>query len=128
MRFNIIYFYEELVTKATETIKDAADLTDVRADLQKIIDAQNGIQQFGDIITAHKLNAELHKKYPTIDKMLAFANTICHPVQQPLVSANQTEVAQAASALHQDRCGILCHVALKKGIIQSIKQFIKSVD
>lgn len=125
---NMIYFHEELVAKATETIKDAADLADIRTDLQKIIDAQHGIQQFGDTITAHQLNAKLRKKYPIIDEMLASANTICSPVQQSNVSANQTEIAQATSVLQRDRCGILCHVALKKGISQSIKQFIKSVD
>ena len=54
----MIYFHEELVAKATETIKDAADLADIRTDLQKIIDAQHGIQQFGDTITAHQLNAK----------------------------------------------------------------------
>lgn len=117
-----------MVAKVTEAIKDATDLADVRADLQKIIDAQNGIQQFGDTVTAYKLNAKLRQKYPIIDEMFALVNTICGPAQQSFVSANQTETAQAVSALQQVRCGILCHVVLKKGICKNIKQFIKSIN
>ncbi len=86
MRNKIIYFHEELVAKVIETIKDATELADVRSDLQKIINAQNRIQQFGDTVTARKLNSELRKKYPIIDEMLAFANTVCPPVQQDPMS------------------------------------------
>ncbi len=124
----MIYFHEELVAKALKTIKDAADLVDVQTDMQMIENAQYRIQLFGDTITACKLNVKLRKKYPIIDKMLAFADTICSPVQQTPMSANHMEAVPEASALQQDRYGILCHVALEKGISQSIKQFIKSVD
>lgn len=124
----MIYFHEELVAKTIEIIKDATDLADVRIDMQKIVDAQNRIQKFGDTITARRLDAELRKKYPIIDEMLASANIICSPAQQASMGANQTEATPEASALQQDYCGVLCHVAQKKGIIQSIKQFIKSVN
>ncbi len=124
----MIYFYEELVAKAMETIKNAADLSDVRADMQRIENAQYGILQFGDTITARRLDAELREKYPNINKMLAFANTICPTVQQAPMRGYQTEAIPEASALQQDRFGILCHVALEKGVCQSIKQFIKSVN
>jgi len=124
----MIYFHEELVAKAPETIKDDADLADVQTDMQKIADAQNGIRQFCDTITARRLDAELRRKYPIIDEMLSFANTIFSPVQHAPRSENHMEAIPEANALQQDRYGILCHVALKKGITQSIKQFIKSVN
>ena len=124
----MIHFHEELVAMATEAIKDAADLADVQTDMLKIADAQNRIQQFGDIFAARRIDAELRKKYPIIDEMLALANTICPPIQQAPMSANHMDVAPEESALQQDRYGIICHVALKKGICQSIKQFIKSVN
>ncbi len=124
----MIYFHEELVVKTMETIKDAADLSDIRTDMQRIEDAQNRVQQFGDTLTARRLDTELRKKYPIINEMLALANTICPPVQQAPMRVNQTEAIPEARMLQQDRCGILCHVALKKGVSQSIKQFIKSVN
>ncbi len=81
----MIYFHEELVAKALETIKDAADLADVQIDMQKIENAENRIWQFGDTITARRLDVELRRKYPTIDEMIAFAykNTKCSPVPPP---------------------------------------------
>ena len=122
----MIHFDPELVSKVIEVAKDAADLRDVTKDLQQIKNAQAGILQFGDVVTARRLDAKLRKKYPVIDEMLDWANRMPPTLQTG--PSNQTQLPQEVSNLQQDYYGIICHIALKKGLVQSIKQFIKSVD
>ena len=118
----MIHFDSELVSKAIEAAKDAADLMDVTEDLQQIKNAEAGVLQFGDIVTACRLDAKLREKYPIIDEMLDLANRM-----SPALQTGSSSYAQLPQEV-QDYYGIICHIALKKGIVQSIKQFIKSVD
>ena len=122
----MIHFDSELVSKAIEAAKDAADLMDVTEDLQQIKNAEAGVLQFGDIVTACRLDAKLREKYPIIDEMLDLANRMSPALQTG--SSIYAQLPQEVSNLQQDYYGIICHIALKKGIVQSIKQFIKSVD
>ena len=122
----MIHFDPELVSKAIEAAKDVADLMDVTEDLQRIKNAEAGVLQSGDVITARKLDAQLREKYPIIDEMLDLANRMPPTLQTG--SSSHTQLPQEVNNLQQDYYGIICHIALKKGIVQSIKQFIKSVD
>lgn len=122
----MIHFDSELVSKAIEAAKDADDLMDVTEDLQQIKNAEAGVLQFGDIVTARGLDAKLREKYPIIDEILDLANRMLPALQ--LESSSYAQLPQEVSNLQQDYYGIICHIALKKGIVQSIKQFIKSVD
>lgn len=122
----MIHFDSKLVSKAIEAAKDADDLVDVTKDLQQIKNAEAGVLQFGDIVTARRLDAKLREKYPIIDEMLDLANQMSSALQRGASSCAQ--LPQEVSNLQQDYYGIICHIALKKGIVQSIKQFIKSVD
>ena len=122
----MIHFDSKLVSKAIEAAKDADDLMDVTKDLQQIKNAEAGVFQFGDIVTARRLDAKLREKYPIIDEMLDFANQMSPALQTE--ASSYAQLPQEVSNLQQDYYGIICHIALKKGIVQSIKQFIKSVD
>ena len=122
----MIHFDPELVRKVIEVAKDAADLRDVTKDLQQIKNAEAGILQFGDVVTARRLDAKLRKKYPVIDEMLDLANRMPSALQTG--PSSHMQLPQEVSNLQQDYYGIICHIALKKGLVQSIKQFIKSVD
>lgn len=122
----MIHFDPELVSKALEAAKDAADLMDATKDLQQIKNAEAGVLQFGDVVTARRLDAELREKYPVIEKMLDLANRMPPALQTG--PSSHTQLPQEVSNLQQDYYGIICHIALKKGIVQSVKQFIKSVD
>lgn len=122
----MIHFDPEMVSKAIEIAKDATDLTDVVKDLQRIKDIETGVFQSGDTVTARRLDMELRKKYPIIDEMLNLANRM--PPALQTYSSSHVQLSQEVSNLQQDYYGIICHIALKKGMVQSIKQFIKSVD
>lgn len=122
----MIHFDSKLVSKAIEAAKDADDLVDVTKDLQQIKTAEAGVLQFGDIVTARRLDAKLREKYPIIDEMLDLANQMSPALQTG--ASSYAQLPQEVSNLQQDYYGIICHIALKKGIVQSIKQFIKSVD
>lgn len=122
----MIHFDPELVSKAIEAAKDAADFKDVTEDLQRIKSAETGVLQFGDVVTARRLDAELREKYPIIDEMIELANRMPPALQTG--SSNHPQLPREVSNLQQDYYGIICHIALKKGMVQSTKQFIKSVD
>lgn len=121
----MIHFDSDVVSKSIEAAKDIDDFMDAARDLQKIQNAENRALRFGDVATARRLDAELRGKYPIIDEMLAFANRI---PSAPRTDSSNLQLPQEVNSLQQDYYGIICHVAMKKGIIQSIKQFIKSVD
>lgn len=122
----MIHFDSELISKTIETARESADLIDVTKDLQQIKNAEAGVLQFGDFVTARSLNAKLRGKYPIIDEMLELANRMVPALQTR--PSHHTQLPQEVSNLQQDYYGIICHIALKKGIVQSIKHFIKSVD
>ena len=114
-----------------EFIKEAKDCADILNDLNRIEQAKANVYFDGGLLTADQLDRELRRKYPTIDKMLDIANAMRH--NSPLPSSPQTGQTRSAediaiSNLEQDRCGIICQVALKKEIVQNIKDIIRIVD
>lgn len=122
----MIYFYDELVTKTVETIKEASDCADVLNDLNRINQAIANIKLYGNWPMANQLDQELRKKYPCIDMMVDFANSIHVSVQR--VKKNCFPSEAVLSNLKQDYFGILCDTAIKKKLVNSIKEFIKNVD
>lgn len=121
----MIYFYDSLVAQTVEIIKSAYDCADVLNDLNRIEQAKERTYN-GDCLTGEVLDQELREKYPCIDKLLQGANSF------PSVSRQSERVysnsERITMALDQDKYGILCDTAIKKGLIHSIKEFIKSVD
>lgn len=127
----MIHFYDDLFIKTLEFIKEAKDCADTLHDLNRIEQAKENVYFAGGVLAADQLDRELRMKYPTIDRMLDIANTMrTNSSLSPAPQTEQTRSAEdiAISNLEQDRCGILCDTAVKKGITKEIKQFIKTVD
>ena len=122
----MIYFYDDLVEKTVETIKEAYDCADILNDLNRINQAITNIKLYGDWSAADHLDQELHQKYPCINNMVEFANSI--PVPVPRAKKNYSPSEAVLSNLEQDYFGILCDTAIKKQMVHSIKEFIKNVD
>lgn len=122
----MIHFYESIVAKTLETIKDAHDCADILNDLNRIEQAKANVKLYDSVSAAIQLNQELREKYPGIDVMLNFADTMLPPSPRGATVSSESEVA--ISALTQDYYGILCDTAVKKEIVQGIKQVIKTVD
>lgn len=140
----MIFFKAELNYKALKLIKESHDLLDVATDLDKIDQAQNNIDRYAmdyqkspnevslanyqtSLYNANNLDEELRKKYPTIDLMLNIANDL-PKITFARSSGNAVVKPQEYRALSQDRCGIKCHVLIKKEIISHAEQFIDHVE
>ena len=127
----MIHFYDDLFIKTLECIKEAKDCADTLNDLNRIEQAKANVYFDGGLLTADQLDRELRMKYPIIDKMLDIANAMrMNSPLSPAPRTGQTRSAEdiAISNLEQDRCGIICQVALKKEIVQNIKEIIRIVD
>lgn len=123
----MIHFFSAIQSKTLEIIKEAHDCADVLLDLSRIEQAEANLYiPYVGVSVADQLDRELRRKYPTIDLMLDFANTMLPPSPQaPQICSAED---RAASTLKQDYCGILCDTAVKKGLARSIKDCIESVD
>jgi hypothetical protein len=126
VKYKMIYFYDDLISKTVETIKDAYDCADILNDLNRIKHAFKDIKLYRNWSVANQLDQELRQKYPCIDKMVEFANSI--PIPVPRAKKNYSPSETILSNLEQDYFGILCDTAIKKQIVHSIKEFIKNVD
>lgn len=122
----MIYFYDEIIAKTLDKIKDAHDCGDVLLDLTQIEQAVIRLKSGGDWFAANQLDYELRQKYSCIDAMINLANTISVP--SPQAEKIYSPIEAAIANLNQDYYGILCDTAIKKGITQDIKQFIQFVD
>lgn len=122
----MIYFYDELVRRTLDTIKEAYDCADVLNDLNRIEQEIANIKLNGNLFMATQLDQEMRKKYPCIDRLIDFANSI--PIPSVRVKKSYSANEAIITSLNQDYYGILCDTAIKKQIIQSIKEFIKNVD
>lgn len=120
----MIHFYENLVAKTLETVKSAYDCADVYCDLLRINEAIKNAKQ-GSWAMGLDLDQEMRRKYPVINRMDQFANALSTSIKNPQKHSNSEIVV---SNLNEDYYGILCETAIKKGIIHSVKEFIKSVD
>ncbi len=122
----MIYFNDSAVAKTLETIKAAHDCANVLCDLSQIEQAKANVNLCGGVSVARQLDKKLRKKYPCIDTMINFANTMLSQVSQSKKTYSPNEAA--VSNLIQDYYGILCDTAVKKEIVQEMKQFIRFVD
>ena len=121
----MIHFDNNLVKEAFKIAHEAHELSDVANDLNRINTVLSTTPTIENLFEARRLDNELRKKYPTIDKMLAIANS--YPIIR-VASQSNTQNSPEYSNLNQDYFGILCYVLLKKGITSSIEQFIEKVD
>ena len=78
--------------------------------------------------TAEHLDAELRNKYPCIDNMLNIADSMpIQPSTTPKSGSSKSSSAIIKSRLEQDKYGIICGAAVKKGIVKRIEHCIKEV-
>lgn len=122
----MITFYDGLFAKTLEIMKEAHDCVDILHDLDRIEQAKANVHSYGGVFAAAQLDRELRQKYPTIDVMLGIANAMrSDPLFPPQIEQNRTIEEIAMDNLQQDYCGILCDMAVKKRVKQSIKDCIK---
>ena len=62
MRYSMIYFYDDLVARTVETIKESHDCTDILNDLNRIDQAITNINLYGNLSVADQLDRELRHK------------------------------------------------------------------
>ena len=117
-----IYFTEGLFDKVLHIIKESHDCIDVANDLKAIQDTVCN----GSDLDAETLDTYLRKKYPIIDTMLDIANSI--QARPSCGNSNATLQSPYKAMLKQDRCGILCHTAIEKGLKQDLKSCIDHVE
>lgn len=122
----MIYFYDYLVNKTFETIKESYDCADILNDLNRINQMISNIKLYGDCTLAYDLDRELRQKYPYINKMVDFANSF-YVTMQPS-RKKYSKIEAILSNLEQDYYGILCGTAIQNGLVHNIKEFIKAVD
>lgn len=125
----MITFYDGLFTETLEIMKEAHDCADILRDLDRIGQAKANVYSYGGAFAADRLDQELRQKYPMIDVMLNIADTMrSNPLFSPQSGQNRTMEETAIASLQQDYCGILCDVAVKKRIKQSIEDCIENVN
>lgn len=122
----MIYFYDNKVAQTLEIVKSAYDCADVLNDLTRIEQAIARVKSCGDWLTANQLDQELRKKHPSIDAMIHIASAV--PSAAPRINKVHSNCDVVIDNLTQDYYGILYGTAIKKGLIHSAKEFIKSVD
>ena len=121
----MIHFDNNLAKEAFKIAHEAHELSDVANDLNRINTVLSTTPTIENLFESQRLDIELREKYPTIDKMLAIANS--YPTATSVSQSNTQELPEYAN-LKQDYFGILCYVLLKKQLTSSIEQFIERVD
>ena len=119
----MIYFELNFVNHVAEIIYEAKDYIDVAKDLSEIEYIYNN----GSYYEAERLHAKMLHKYPIIMELFQLANALS---QQPTFQ-NSTETAKALmnkENLKLDFYGIICDVALKKGLKESLKDCIDHAE
>lgn len=129
----MIYFNVELVQLAIQIVLDTYgqyhdEFIDECNDLCRIHLAKQNLFHKKGKEYARQLNAELRKKYPIIDNMLAVANQMVP--KGSTICSNTCEIPpiDEMSELQQDHFGILCHVLLRKHRIEGIADFFSHLD
>ena len=121
----MIRFDNNLAKEEFKIAHETHELSDVANDLNRINTVLSAPTTIENLFEAQRLDNELREKYPTIDKMLAIANS--YPIATVTSQSNTQDLPEYAN-LKQDYFGILCYVLLKKEITTSIEQFIERVD
>ena len=122
----MIHFDETYVKKVLEYIKNEEELRKVRDDLNEIWRAKTLAYRWM-LREANEIEQKIRKKYPIIDVMLNIASKMQQGVEFKSV-CEKAQMERVVERLQQDYCGILCHVAIKKSVIHSIKEFIAYID
>lgn len=119
----MIYFELNFVNHVTKIIYEAEDYIDVAKDLLEIKYVYNN----GSYYEAERLHTEMLRKHPIIGDLIQLANTLS---QQP-TSQNSTETTYVfpnKENLKFDYHGIICEVALKKGLKESLQDCIDHAE
>ncbi len=122
----MIYFKKDLIKSALDTAKEARDCADVLKDLDRINNAIANIQNYDGLGQARELDKELREKYPCIDAMLSIAQAMLSGLSGQAQSSSYS--LPEVKKLNQDRYGIICGTAIKKGIVHEMKDMIEQVN
>ena len=121
-----IYFVKGLAEEAMKILHEAQDGAEIAYDLSRITEVLNS----GTNDQARQLDDELRKKYPTINIMLNIANSL-PPIRLP-INCRPVDGYSASDPdkenLRRAYWGIICDVALKKGIKSSIEACIDRIE
>lgn len=117
----MVHLNLELCQKVLKVVKESRDCADVQSDLDRIQDAISNLYNEAGLLHAQCLDQELRRKYPIIDVLLYTARSFPTSAASSVSSNNSPE----ENALLQDHIGILSHVALKKDIVQHLRQMFK---
>ena len=134
----MIYFKDSYFNMAKELIDSSHEFLDTKKDLEKIeikmqqIEMAYGGQMFNPDIQkilnqAQDLNNSLRRKYPTINAIIKIADRLPRRLGAYGNSNNVLKPVEY-EMLRQDKCGILCHVVLKKEITGTIEEIIDHVE
>ena len=118
----MIYFVPGLEKQVQDVLETARDCIDAANDLNAI----EHVLEFGTDEQALQLDHELQEKYPVIKMMLNAANSV--PIRYSRQPAKPNRASPAKSNLYQDKWGIICDVAVKKGIKESIQACIEYIE
>lgn len=119
-----IYFTSDLEIQVLKAIKEAYDCADVKNDLDRI----RWMIQYGTNGQAGYLDWEMRKKYPMIDYMLQVANHFPAQAHSPGYCGKGITASPEKSNLEQDYWGILCDIAIKKGIKKGLEDCIDRIE
>ena len=122
----MIYFKEDLVEQVLSVVKDAHDIGDIGQDLDTINKAIANMRTIDDLLQARNLDEKLRRKYPCINELLDVAQAMTLGISGQ-AQGSSDELAEVKN-LRQDYYGIICGTAVKKGIVQELKDMIKQVN
>ena len=134
-----IFFYKNFVKEALNAIKEGRELAEVKDDLENVRQQMEQVQIFKlalerdnniklwKLEQARKVDRMIRNKYPVINNMLNIANRLLPRQNSGNTGSGETETNEYI-CLNQDYYGILCHVLLKKKLIETIEDFIEKVE
>lgn len=117
-----IHFVDGLFKNVLQIITESRDCLDVANDLKAIKDTVCN----GSDLDAETLDIYLRKKYPIINTMLNIADSM--QARPSCENFNAISQSPYKAKLEQDRCGILCQTAIKKGLKPNLESCIDHIE
>lgn len=126
----MIYFHENLKDFALELVNQKGNADDVKAsndltEINNIIVAVQPTEQY--IEMAKRLHKRIDSDYLEISKMCNLASTLKSNMNNN-EEKRKSDIESIKDCLITDAFGILASVLIKHKKIETIKEFIKSVD
>ena len=126
----MIYFHENFKDLALELVNQKGNVDDIKAnddltEINNIIVIAKPTEQY--IEKAKRLHKRINSDYPEIDEMCNLALTLKSDVNDN-ETKRKSDIESIKDCLITDAFGILASVLIEHKKIETIKEFIKSVD